>query len=424
LRVGEGNNSGVTGKKKLERARQRIRGLGFWQVPRGSNLTTVTTGFQDHQVYREAYVTLRDTPRERVKDIVVDLDEADTGSLRFAAGVGSNAGLIGDITYSKTNFDPLDWPDDFGDILNAFSGGGQFLVLSWQPGTQFSRWRAAWGNPRIFDSLWSVVGEVYSVDWRREDWREDRLGYSIRVGRRLSDDLSGSVTLRDEVVEVNRIDDDAPQLVFDFEGENRVTSATFEFRLERLNNYLEPSEGYRTEVTLEHAGLWGDVEFNKAMIKGEYYTTLDEDDIGRLHILRTQATIGWASEFGDTRDIPVFERFFAGGQGSLRGFRYRGVGPRDNDSPIGGKALWLFSSEYQFPVWEENIRGVAFFDSGSVAREWSDSSIWDVRASVGFGLRILIPFLGEGPLAIDFGIPLLEQDGDDTQIISFSFGNR
>ena len=410
--------------KKLERARQRIRALGFWQLPRGSTVSTETTGFADYQVYREAYITLKDTPRERVKDIVVELNEADTGSLRFAAGVGSNAGLVGDITYTKSNFDPLDWPEDFDDILDAFTGGGQFLTLSWQPGTQFSRWRVAWGNPRVFDSLWSVVGEVYSVDWRREDWREDRLGYSAKVGRRISDDLSFALTLRDEVVDVRRIDDDAPQLVFDFEGEHRVTSATLEFRLERLNNYLDPSEGYRAEIMLEHAGLWGDIEFNKAMIKGEHYSTLDEDDLGRLHVLRLQGTVGWGAESGDTRDIPVFERYFAGGQGSLRGFQFRGVGPRDNDSPIGGKAIWLLSSEYQFPIWEENIRGVAFIDSGSVALDWSDSGIFDVRASVGFGLRILIPFLGERPLAIDFGVPLLSQDDDETQIVSFSFGNR
>lgn len=410
--------------KKLDRARQRIRALGYWQMPRGSTVGTETTSFQDYQIYREAYITLKDTPRERVKDIVVELEEADTGSLRFAAGIGSNAGFIGDITYSKMNFDPLDWPESFGDILNAFTGGGQFLVLSFQPGTNFSRWRAAWGNPRIFDSLWSVVGEIYATDWRREDWREDRFGYSGKIGRRLGDDLSGALTLRDEFVTVKRIDSDAPQLVFDFEGKNRVVSLTQEFRLDRLNDFLDPSSGYRVELLFEHAGLWGDVEFNKVMLKGEHYFELSEDDMGRLTVLRLQGTAGWASEFGDTRDVPVFERFYAGGQGTLRGFRFRGVGPRDNDSPIGGKAMWLLSAEYQFPLWEEFLRGVAFMDSGSVALDWGDSGVWDVRASVGFGLRILIPFLGERPLAIDFGIPLLKEREDDTQFISFSFGYR
>ena len=410
--------------RKLSRARQRIRALGFWQIPRGSSVHTDAIGFENFQVYKDAFITLKDTPREHVQDIIVNVEEADTGSLRFAAGVGSNAGLVGDITYSKTNFDPLDFPDGFDDILDAFTGGGQFLVMSLQPGTTFSRWRVAWGNPRIFDSLWSVVGEVYSVDWRREDWDENRLGYSVRVGRRISDDLSAAMTLRDEVVDVNDIDGDAPQLVFDFEGEHRITSLTLDTQLERLNDFLDPSDGYRIELTLEHAGLWGDIEFNKALGKGEVYFEMDEDDIGRLSTLRLQGSLGWASEFGSTNDIPVFERFFVGGQGSLRGFRYRGVGPMDNDSPIGGKAMWLASAEYQFPLWDNNIRGVAFLDTGSLAESWSSSEIWDMRASVGVGVRVVVPFLGERPLALDFALPVLKEDSDETQIISFSFGYR
>ena len=57
-----------------------------------------------------AYVSLRDTKRENIKDVVVTVKERDTGSLRFAVGVGSNTGLIGDITYQKDNFDPFDSP--------------------------------------------------------------------------------------------------------------------------------------------------------------------------------------------------------------------------------------------------------------------------------------------------------------------------
>jgi len=410
---------------KLKRSRNRIRALGYWAPPRGVTLDTPEIPVQSYQIYRDAYLSLRDTKRDNIKDIIVQVEEQDTGSLRFAAGVGSNSGIVGDITYTKTNFDPFDWPEDFGDTLDAFTGGGQVLVMSVQPGTIYSRWRLAWTNPRIFDSPYSVGGELYQTLWRREDWDEQRLGYGVRVGRRLGEDLYGSLALRDELVDAQDIRSDAPQLVFDFEGENRVVSLTLDLRLNRLNDFLNPTGGYLLEVNGEHAGLWGDIEFNKIRLNGDYYFEVYEDEAERLHVVRLKGQLGWASEYGDTRDIPVYERFYGGGAGSLRGFRYRGVGPMENGDPIGGKAMWLAGAEYQFPVFGDNFRGVAFLDTGSVALDWGDPRITDVRVSVGFGIRVVIPFLSTTrPLAIDFGIPLITQDGDDTQIISFSFGSR
>lgn len=411
--------------KKLRQARSRIRGLGYWIPQRGVQVDTPEIPFQSYQIYRDAYLSLRDTDRSNIKDIVVQVEEQDTGSLRFAAGVGSNSGIIGDITYTKTNFDPFDWPEGFDDILDAFTGGGQILVLSIQPGTVFSRWRAAWTNPRVFDSPYSVGGEIYQTQWRREDWDEDRLGYGIRVGRRLGEDLAGAISLRDELVDVEDIDNDAPQLVFDFEGENRVASLTLDLRLNRLNDFLNPTQGYLVQGSFEHAGLWGDIEFNKALVRGDYYFEAYEDAAERLHVVRLRGQLGWGSEFGDTRDIPVYERFYIGGAGTLRGFRFRGVGPMDNGDPIGGKAMWISGVEYGFPLFGDNFRGVAFLDAGSVGLDWSDDGIFDVRMSVGVGIRVVIPFLSnDRPLAIDFGVPIIKHGGDETQFISFSFGSR
>lgn len=412
--------------RRLRQARNRIRGLGYWTPGgRGSSVDTPEIPFQSYQIYKDAYLSLRDTDRKNIKDLLIQVEEADTGSLRFAAGIGSNSGVIGDITYTKTNFDPFDLPDGLDDTLDAFTGGGQVLVLSVQPGTIFSRWRAAWTNPRVFDSPWSIGGEVYQTFWRREDWDEERLGYGVRLGRRLGEDLSGALSLRDELVDVGGLDGDAPQLVFDFEGENRLTSLTLDLRLNRLNDWINPTQGYLVQGSFEHAGLWGDIEYNKALVRGDYYFEAYEDESERLHVVRLRGQLGWASEYGDTRDIPVFERFYAGGAGSLRGFRFRGVGPMDQGDPIGGKAIWIAGAEYQFPLFGENFRGVAFVDSGSVALDWGDSGITDVRVAVGFGIRVVIPFLStDRPLAIDFGIPLIKHDQDDEQIVSFSFGSR
>lgn len=409
--------------RKLRRAQQRIRALRYWeQGPEGLSVTHAPMSLQGYQVFKDTYVSLRDTPRENVKDIVIRVKEVDTGSLRFAAGVGSNTGFLGDITYRKNNFDPFDFPEDVGDVFDAFTGGGQFLVLSFQPGTVLTRWRVAWGNPRVFDSHYSVSAEVYRTAWRREDWDEDRLGYSLRGGRRLGEDLVVGLILRDELVDVTDIDNDAPQLVFDFEGENRVASLTLDVRLDRRDSFVDPTEGYLAGLQYEHAGLWGDIEFDKVTLDGEHFFPLLEDEEERIHVLKVAGALGWASERGSTREVPVYERFFLGGAGSLRGFRFRGVGPRDNGDPIGGKAVWNATAQYSFPLIGDQVRGVAFVDTGSVAPDWGSEEILDLRAGAGVGVRLSIPFLGQAPVAIDFGVPLLRQSGDEGQIISFSFG--
>jgi len=72
-----------------------------------------------------------------------------------------------------------------------------------------------------------------------------------------------------------------------------------------------------------------------------------------------------------------------------------------------------------FPLIGENIRGVVFVDAGDVE---SNVQFGTIRVSAGAGIRLLLPFLGQTPLAVDFGFPINKDPQDDTQLISFSFG--
>lgn len=409
--------------KKLRRSEQRIRSLRYWSPEQGLRVETPEITFGDFNIYREAYVHLRDTKRENIQDVVIDVEETDTGSVRFAVGVSTNAGIIGDITYTKTNFDPLDLPEKFSDTLDAFTGGGQTLVLSFQPGTIMTRGRILWGDQHIFDSPYALTGELYLTEWLREDWREGHEGISITGGRLIGEDLRVDVTLRDEVAEVSEIETGAPQIVWDFEGRNEVASLQADARLRRVDNFLEPTEGREIELSLKYAGLWGSLSYWRGNAALHEYVTLLENAEGQRHVLQLNASVGWAGALGDTRDVPIFDRLFAGGTGTIRGFRYRGAGPHDGDNPTGGKAMWLLGAEYLFPIEENQLRGVFFVDSGSVGEDWSSTDTWEPRLAVGAGVRLVIPFLGERPVAIDFGIPLLKQNGDETQLISFSFGH-
>jgi outer membrane protein insertion porin family len=125
--------------------------------------------------------------------------------------------------------------------------------------------------------------------------------------------------------------------------------------------------------------------------------------------------VAWAGS-----NAPVFERFYAGGFQTIRGFAFRGVGPVVNGAEVGGDFMFLNSIEYQIPIRaNDQLYAVAFVDSGTVE---SDVSIRNYRVSAGVGLRIVVPMLGPVPIALDFGFPIIKAADDQTQIFSFWVG--
>ena len=124
-------------------------------------------------------------------------------------------------------------------------------------------------------------------------------------------------------------------------------------------------------------------------------------------------------------EAPVFERYYAGGHRTFRGFDYRGVGPRgiiagpplvQTDDSVGGDWLFLLSFEYNFPIYQDVLRVVLFSDTGTVQ---DDFGLDEYRMSVGAGLRLAVPFLGQAPFAFDFAVPVAKEPDDETQIFSF-----
>ena len=117
-------------------------------------------------------------------------------------------------------------------------------------------------------------------------------------------------------------------------------------------------------------------------------------------------------------DAPVFERFFAGGTGSMRGFEFRGIGEYEGLRPdnVGGDTLILFSTEYSYPLVGENVRGHVFIDTGTVGSG-------PYRAAVGTGIRLTINLIGPLPLEFNVALPVSSDDEDEEQVFSFLIGS-
>ena len=119
----------------------------------------------------------------------------------------------------------------------------------------------------------------------------------------------------------------------------------------------------------------------------------------------------WRSAVSSAQDldeIPADRRFFAGGGGSIRGYAYRNVGPRQGGEVVGGRSLIETSLEFRARV-TESIGIVPFIDAGLVSEKSAPASDVEFQVGVGVGLRY---YTAIGPIRLDFGVPLDPEDDD------------
>jgi len=384
--------------KLVDKARRRLEGTGLFR-PGSVQITTIPTQDPD------------------VVDLLVRVEEAETTNLILGAGISSNSGVVGNLSFVQRNFDLTAWPKSAQDFWRgeAFRGAGQLFQIVLEPGTELQRYRVDFQDPHVADSDYSLSTSLFYFTRARDSYDEKRAGGTVGVGKDLGHNLQAFVNLRLEAIDIANIDAAAPMDVFDVKGSSLLTSVEVGLVKDTTDSLLFPTEGYRLSASVEQAGaLGGNYTFTKVIVDGRRYWTITQDVLDRRSVLAVRGRIG-----DILGDAPIFERFYAGGQGSLRGFRYRGVGPRSGDTELGGHFMALASAEYSFPIFEKTLTGVFFVDSGTVEKKISLST-W--RIAAGFGIRFTVPFFGPIPFALDFGFPLVKEAGDQTEVFSFSIG--
>lgn len=376
--------------------------------------------------FESVKMIVEDGRRAGEKILVYQVEEGQTGSLRLAAGVTSNVGFLGDVSFTKQNFDIADLPKSWDDLFSggAFTGGGQELSLQVQPGTELFRARLGFREPYLFGYPYSFSTNLQYFTREYESYEVTRLGGDVGIGHEIFPHLMAELTYRNEVVEIDDVDDDAPSFVQRSKGKTNITSFTQAFDYDRRDDPILPTEGYRLGLSGEYAAeaFGGDENFYKVDARGEQFFTVYRTESGYPFVFGLSGRFGFGDAVSPTTEIPISERYFAGGSGSIRGFKFRGVGPMEAGDPIGGEVMALASVEHSFPLFKDFLRGVVFVDAGTVAREFNNSEFGKWRAAAGFGVRVKIPFLGQKPIAVDLGFPLRSEDDDEEEIVSFSLG--
>ena len=350
------------------------------------------------------------------KDVLVKVQETRTGTFMLGAGVNSNSGLVGTIALNERNFDLFKFPTSFADFIDgkAFRGAGQELRIEAMPGTQIQRYTISVREPMLFDQPYSLLGSAYYRDRIFNEYTEGRYGARFNLGHQFTKQIGASVGIRIENINVSNLTAGVPADYTSVQGNHFLAAPSVTVSYDTRDSYLRPSEGGKMEFTYEQA--FGSFIFPIVNVEGSRYFTLWQrpDGSGKHTVsIRSQASFA-----GD--NAPVYERFFGGGYGSIRGFQFRGVGPSENGFMTGGTFMFLNSVEYQIPIRANDaLYAVAFVDSGTVE---SKIGIHDYRVSAGFGLRISLPMMGPVPIALDFGFPIVKTASDIGQLFSFSLG--
>jgi outer membrane protein insertion porin family len=246
----------------------------------------------------------------------------------------------------------------------------------------------------------------------RESYGEQRKKGYIGFTKRMKQDKYRILGFRLEDVTVDSLDADAPKEAIDVKGDNLLAGIKMGFGRDTTDNRYSPSKGINYELTYEQVAL----DHTFGILEGTYrwYKTLREDLARRKTVLETKLYAGTI-----VGDAPLFEKFYAGGTGSIRGFDYRGISPRSgaDKDPIGSKWLVTASSEAVVPMVSDTLSGLLFVDTGMI-------ETGGIRASVGIGIQIMIPqWFGPVPMRFELAYPVMKDGDDDTQMFSFSVGS-
>ena len=337
------------------------------------------------------------------KNLVVAVDEKNTGNLSVGAGFSSVDNLVGFIEVTQGNFDLFKPP--------YFTGGGQKGRLRASYGARRQDYVATFIEPWFLDRKLALSVDAYHRLTSFESTLYDTAQTGGRIGLEKalgSDFLRGSISYTAERVGIKNVATNASPELMGEAGLQFVSKVGLGLAYDTRRGGLIPTGGQRTDLTTEIAGgpLGGDSSFYKVELRTSWYFP----GFIEGHLLELGARGGGVENYGNSTNVTIFNRFFLGGPRTLRGYRYYGVGPTDSfGESFGGNTYWMASAEYSIPIIDK-LRFAAFYDIGKVY-----SSSWSLNPNgakgerlfnddVGIGLRINIPNLG--PLRFDYGFPL------------------
>lgn len=357
---------------------------------------SLPTGFEEEASNMDDNEQLiQSTPRTVVNDVSFRLQRRKPRSYGASVGVSSSDGPRGTIAFNH---------------LNLLQRNIRFHL------------RARWGfRAYLYDTTLT------------EPWLIGRTSGSFRLlGRKLEEDdgvraLQGSFNLSRKLPNAHRLNleynyrhlRDTSLDLTETDLSTTVSSVRFLWTQDTQFPSLNPVTGMLNQATVEYAGgvLGGRSSFIKTVANSIFHQQIHKSD----YVLSTSLRLGLTTGLQENRESELisFERFWAGGSTTVRGYEERGLGPEDITGKHRGNVQFIFNTELRFAILNP-IHGILFLDSGNVWGTTEDIEFTWMPTSVGVGLRLNL-----GPLiaGVDYAVPLLSVPGVPKNSLYFRLGN-
>jgi translocation and assembly module TamA len=332
-------------------------------------------------------------------------DEGETRPVRLALTPAAPRTVGGQINYD-TNFGP--GVKAYWEHRNLI-GHGDRLRLDLPLWADLQEFTAAYRYPFIFrpDQDFIAKGGVLHQD--TEAYRLVSGSLSAGVERRLSDRWRASLSGYLEGGSLEDPGQDAHRY--------QVAGLPAGLSYDRTNDLLDPTRGAR--LNLSAAPYTGSYHENfqvfRSRLEGQAFLPLGTPRA----VLALRGLWGGAWGVDHSQDVPSSLRFYSGGGGSVRGYDYQSLGPRnEKDEPLGGLSQVETGAEAR-ARFNEDLGAVAFLDGGTVYSEAADRLFQDLRWGAGAGLRYFTPV---GPVRLDVAVPLDRRPDDSPWQLYLSLG--
>ncbi|MFZ5875314.1 MAG: outer membrane protein assembly factor BamA [Nitrospirota bacterium] len=394
--------------KALKRSFQRVNNLNFFE-----NVEILPNPIGDDQM-----------------DITVRIKEKPTGTFSVGGGYSSVDRFVYQMNVEQGNL----------------FGRGQLLRARMEKSTAHtSNYSITFREPYLLDRPVAGTVDLYSNERRLTTYTEMRTGFSLGLNKWFGEYLSAGVSYTREVNRLfnltlfcpigstcppDSLEPNAPPAIVDEAALGKVTTSSVGVSIARDTRdfAFDPREGQRHALSIEFAGgpFKGDNQFYRIVTDHSAFFPAFWNTVFSLHL-----RFGYLAG----EQYPFSERFVVGGINTVRGFDYGTAGRVDpfTGEIFGGNKELIFNAEYVFPlIPDAKMKGVLFFDAG---RSFDDQGrydangnvlvgpggvpmtsgeslrIKDLRYSVGFGIRMLLPI---GPIRLEWGYNLDSLPGEKT----------
>lgn len=397
----------VFNAEKLEATESRLRNVGFFK-----NVNVYAVKADKNSIFGNNY-----------RDVHVEVEETSTGHFGASFGFSTTESIFGGLNVTENNFNYKGLNRVFTDGYQALRGGGEYAHITATVGKKSRSYVLSWTKPYFMDTEWSIGFELENSSTRYISKNYDICanGFTIHATNQINSfvRLGYHYRIRNTDVHVSKnrsvTENERNQLHHD----GLISAAGLSILYDSTDHPLRPTQGFKSRLESEIAGLGGQYQFFSIAYLNSYYIPTDKDGV-----LKFRADARFVDPILNTRgnEIPIDERLFLGGDNMVRGYRPYKLGStfKKSNDPEGGISLQFLSAEYSRRLFKR-FDGFVFCDSGHLSyNNWGFGKMY---TALGFGIRFQV-FESGPPLQMGFGFPLNPENKSEVKKFFLTVGGK